>query len=71
MEDYILDAGSCTRDELRSKLIAVNTYAFAKKVLEQGGSLDQFEEIVRVYLRKAKELEIFIPRGGCLDLDDL
>lgn len=59
---------SLSREELWTKAQAANSFAFTRKLLNEGMEMGQVEAIVSMFARRMFDLEMKVPEGGAFPL---
>ena len=58
-------------EELWSQAVAANTTRFTQNLIGEGYGLDEVENIMRMFARRFRELDIRMPTMGAFELRDL
>ena len=67
-EQYIDDLD---RGELRNQTINVNSYPFVQSLRGESFTMDEVQQVVRLFTRRMVQLEVPLPEGGAFDLVEI
>lgn len=68
IEEWKYYIGDLAGAALRSQTVAVNSHSFSRLHLDEGGTMEDLEQIVMMFGRQCKATGVQLPEGGPFDL---